>query len=1032
MNQQYCMQCMQPLQDGETACKACGYIPTVSGPAHHLKGSTILKEKYLIGNALGDGGFGITYIGRDLTLDMRIAVKEYYPNGCANRSNIISNDVTMTHGSHGIDYEKDMNRFLSEARVLARFCNEPGVVGVRDFFRENGTAYIVMEYLDGITLKDHIATYGPIPAETFFRMIDPMLQVLGDIHKQGLIHRDISPDNIMMLKNGRLKLLDFGAAREVTGDKSLSVVLKPGYAPEEQYRSKGQQGPWTDVYAMCATIYKCITGITPDEAMQRVFEDELKPPSELGIAITAEQEMVILQGLSVKSSDRIQSMDDLRNALVAHESEDIRSIQIHRTDEEILPVIPGLGEKTEHQSNTEQTVYDPNAGKASAKAESDVTVKQEQADIESVTGVGTVYMPKDSTVKIPAGDIKTPTEDPNVTVAIFHDEDEKISDESDVKDIVNKDFDTSSNVPVIVGPTEVVVETLGQRNTTPNPNDKAIHNRQWLEFSHDEQVRPQKKNVLRIAIGILVGIILIVLLLLFRSCDQVAGDNVLGTSTSPSELQTQATTNTIEHGEQLEWSEWLDQLPDNISAQDYDIEQRTLYSSRNLETTSSTETNSMDGWELFETVEANGEFGPWSDWSTSKVDASATREVENQTRYRYRNKETTTSASSSMDGWELHDTTYSWGDYGSWSNWSATSVSNSDSRQVETKTVYRHRSKETITGSSENMSGWTLYDTTYSWGSYGAWSDWSTNAISGSDSRKVETKTQYSYRDVSYSTEYTDWSSWSSWQDASVSANDLTKVETRTVWGYYYFKCPNCGAHMYGWGYPCYTWAGGCGYSYIPESAWIQVYKPVSWDEAGLTNFHGTGKYCATIDGERLFKWNSGGTGTEYRYATRSTQQVTNYGNWSGWGDTEYSNSSSREVQTRTIYRYCDRSQIPTYHFYRWGGWSDWSDNGVTATNDRQVETGTFYRYRDRTQIATYHFYRWGSWSDWSDSEITATDDRQIENTTYYRYRDQAQTTTYYFSRWTEWSSYSETAVTPEESVEVQTKIQYRYKAKVN
>ena len=1029
MNQQYCMHCMQPLQNSETACKACGYTPGASGPAHHLKSGTILKDKYLIGDALGDGGFGITYIGRDLTLDMRIAVKEYYPNGCANRSNIISNEVTMTHGSHGIDYEKDMKRFLSEARVLARFCNEPGVVGVRDFFRENGTAYIVMEYLDGITLKDHITTYGPIPAETFFRMIDPMLQVLGDIHKQGLIHRDISPDNIMMLKNGRLKLLDFGAAREVTGDKSLSVVLKPGYAPEEQYRSKGQQGPWTDVYAMCATIYKCITGITPDEAMQRVFEDELKPPSELGIAITAEQEMVILQGLSVKSSDRIQSMDDLRNALVAHESEDIRSIQIHRTDEEILPVIPGLGEKTEHQTNTEQTVYDPNAGKASAKAEGDMTVKQEQVDVESDTGVSTVYMPKDSTVKIPAGDIKTPTEDPNVTVAISHGEDEKTSDESDVKDIVNKDSDTFSNVPVIVGPTEVVVANLGQKNTTPNPNDKAIHNRQRLEFPYDEQVRPQKKkNVLRIAIGILAGIILIVLLLLFRACDQVAGDNVPGTSTSPSELQTQATTNTTEYGEQLEWSEWLDQLPDNVSAQEYDIEQKTLYSSRNLETTSSTETNSMDGWELFETVEANGEFGPWSDWSASQMDPSTTREVENQTRYRYRDKETTTGTSSSMGGWELYDTTYSWGDYGSWSNWSASSVSNSDSRQVETKTVYRYRSKETTTGSSANMSGWTVYDTTYSWGSYGAWSDWSTNAISGSNSRKVETKTQYRYRDISYSTEYTNWGNWSDWSFDRQSTSDLKKEESRTVWAYAYFLCPNCGAHMHGWG-QCWTWAGGCGAT-TSDGHWHEVWSTTSWDQAGLKDWHGTGKYYTYIDGELVFKWPEGGSRTQYRYATRSTQEVANYGNWSDWGDTAYSNSSTCQVETRTVYRYCDRSQVATYHFYRWGSWSDWSDNGVTAANDRQVETGTFYRYRDRTQIATYHFYKWGNWSNWSTDVVSSTNDRQVEDTTFYRYRDQVKTETYYFRRWTDWTEYSDGVVTPSDTVEVQQKTQYRYKSK--
>lgn len=933
MNQQYCMHCMQPMQDGETACKACGYIPTASSPAHHLKSGTILKEKYLIGNALGDGGFGITYIGRDLTLDMRIAVKEYYPNGCANRSNIISNEVTMTHGSHGIDYEKDMNRFLSEARVLARFCNEPGVVGVRDFFRENGTAYIVMEFLDGMTLKNYIATYGPIPAETFFRMIDPMLQVLGDIHKQGLIHRDISPDNIMMLKNGRLKLLDFGAAREVTGDKSLSVVLKPGYAPEEQYRSKGQQGPWTDVYAMCATIYKCITGITPDEAMQRVFEDELKPPSELGVAVTTEQEMVIMQGLCVKSSDRIQSMDDLRNALIAHESEDIRSIQIHRTDEDIFPIVSGLGEKTGYQVEDDHTVFDPIVVSGGVKAESDLTIKQEQ---DPAAGVSTLYMPPDSTVKIPAGEQNAPVDDPDVTVAVSHETDAtkpKAFEETDIKQILNKDSDTPPNVPAVLGSRDVATTNHGQISNDSDPNTKAKHNRQWLEFQYDEQVREQKKkNILRIGLGVLAAIALIILLLLFRSCDQARENDSTGASTSPSESQTQATTNTTKPIEQLEWSEWLDQLPGNVSAEDYDIEERTLYSSRNLETTSSTETNSMEGWELFDTVEAGGGFCAWSDWSSTAVNASETREVDTQTRYRYRTKDTTT-------------------------------------------------------GSSSSKSGWTLYDTTYSWGSYSSWSDWSTTSASNSDSRKVETKTQYRYRNISYSTEYTSWGSWSSWQDAAVSETDLRKVETRTLYEYYYYACPGCGSHLYGWAFNCFD----CG-TYIPDYAFNQVWGTTPQSQMGFTPFPRNTNYSyAYYDGQIVFRNRNGDNSkTQYRYATRSTQQVANYGSWSGWGDTAYSNSSTREVDTRTVYRYADRSQIATYHFYKWGNWSNWSTNAVSSTNDRQVEDATFYRYRNQVKTTTYYFRKWTDWTDFSDGVVTPSDTVEVQQKTQYRYKSKS------------------------------------------
>lgn len=347
----YCYLCMSHTTENKK-CPCCGESIEYEAPVHHLKPGTVLRDKYLIGKAIGEGGFGITYMGRDLTLDMKIAVKEYYPNGISNRNNDHSNQVTMVKGNHGNEFEKEMQRFLSEARILARFCNNPGVVGVRDFFRDNGTAYIVMEFLDGITLKNYLKKYGPIPPVTFAEMIDPILLALHEIHNQGLIHRDISPDNIMMLKNGQLKLLDFGAAREVAGDKSLSVMLKPGYAPEEQYRSKGQQGSWTDVYAMCATIYKCITGITPDESIQRVFEDDLKKPSELGIDVPPSYEQALMQGLSVKSTDRIQTIDILRRAISAGANDNLRNVQFQR-----IETPSNTEDDVDDSPETEQTLY---------------------------------------------------------------------------------------------------------------------------------------------------------------------------------------------------------------------------------------------------------------------------------------------------------------------------------------------------------------------------------------------------------------------------------------------------------------------------------------------------------------------------------------------------------------------------------------------------------------------------------------------------------------------------------------------------
>ena len=311
----YCSKCMNPIEETDVECPFCGYEINAEIPSHHLAPGTILNNKFLVGTALGEGGFGITYIGRDTKLDMKVAIKEYYPNGYVNRSNTISPAVnSSTSGERKDFFDTGRERFLREAQILAKFSGSTGIVDVRDFFEENNTAYIVMEYLDGQTLKDYLKNKGTLTPEQTIRLLMPVMESLKKIHTQGLIHRDISPDNIMLV-DGHVKLLDFGAARNVsaTANKSLSVMLKPGYAPEEQYRSKGDQGPWTDVYALCATMYKCITGITPDDSTQRVFSDELKTPSALGISIDPVIEKALLKGLNVMQKDRYQNIDELLN-----------------------------------------------------------------------------------------------------------------------------------------------------------------------------------------------------------------------------------------------------------------------------------------------------------------------------------------------------------------------------------------------------------------------------------------------------------------------------------------------------------------------------------------------------------------------------------------------------------------------------------------------------------------------------------------------------------------------------------------------
>lgn len=321
---QYCVHCMSVVEQGALSCTRCGKDFGYTAPDYHLKPGVMLAGKILIGAALGEGGFGITYVGRDINLNMNVAVKEYFPAGFANRSNTVSSSVgTSPTGDKHEFYVKGKDRFLKEAQILARFAAEPGIVGILDFFEANNTAYIVMEFLDGVDLKGHIAKNGLLSPKSAIHLLRPAMESLQKVHTQSLIHRDISPDNIMVC-GSKVKLLDFGAARSVSAEanKSLSVVLKPGYAPEEQYRSRGNQGPWTDVYAMCATIYKCTTGVTPDDATQRMFRDELKRPSELGVKIGPATEQVLMKGLAVRQENRFQTMGALLSAFSEAEAAD--------------------------------------------------------------------------------------------------------------------------------------------------------------------------------------------------------------------------------------------------------------------------------------------------------------------------------------------------------------------------------------------------------------------------------------------------------------------------------------------------------------------------------------------------------------------------------------------------------------------------------------------------------------------------------------------------------------------------------------
>lgn len=365
-NVQFCPGCLRDAEFENGVCAKCGFdINGYTVMPHHLVPGTLVKQRYKIGRVLGEGGFGITYIGIDTVLNLKVAIKEFYMSGYVNRNHDASPNVFATLGTHRDTFEKNREKFLNEARVLAQFYGEAGIVGVRDFCEENGTAYIIMDFLNGVDLQTYLEQKGRLAPEDAVKLLMPVMTSLQHVHAEGIIHRDISPDNIMVMEDGSTKLLDFGAAREIsqTDIKSLSVILKPGYAPEEQYRSKGRQGPWTDVYALAATLYKCIVGATPDDAMERMYRDRLPSPAAADAACPIAISNVIIKGLAVRQADRYQDvasfLADLKTAM-----EDPDNAELAPDTREIAPAQErGVIADDQTVLADTTTIYTPNAAK---------------------------------------------------------------------------------------------------------------------------------------------------------------------------------------------------------------------------------------------------------------------------------------------------------------------------------------------------------------------------------------------------------------------------------------------------------------------------------------------------------------------------------------------------------------------------------------------------------------------------------------------------------------------------------------------
>ena len=316
MANELCTNCFS-VKGPYEVCRYCGYVEgTPPEQPHYLRPGTVLKGHFIVGTAIGVGGFGITYKCYDATLGVIVAIKEFFPVGLVNRSPG-EMKVGLLSGEKEKQYKNQIKRFLMEAQSIAQFGKANDIVNVFDYFEENNTAYIVMEYIDGVLLKDYLEKQGALSPDIAMTIIEPVVEALKKIHASGIIHRDISPDNIFIAGEDSVKVFDFGAAilNDESGAKEGEKVIKVGYSAPEQYRDSAGQGYFTDIYSIGAILYQMITGQKPIESTEREYKDELKSPLELGFDIEPNLDRAIMEALAVQPALRFQGIQQFDDAI---------------------------------------------------------------------------------------------------------------------------------------------------------------------------------------------------------------------------------------------------------------------------------------------------------------------------------------------------------------------------------------------------------------------------------------------------------------------------------------------------------------------------------------------------------------------------------------------------------------------------------------------------------------------------------------------------------------------------------------------
>jgi len=903
-----CMGCMEEYADEYEVCPHCGYIEgTKPKIPYHIIPGEVLVYRYTIGKVLGYGSFGVTYIGWDNLLEKKVAIKEYLPNEFVTRVEGTS-EVTVFDGEKSQQFTIGKDKFTDEAKKLATFNKSKGIIAVYDQFEDNGTSYIVMDYFEGETLQSKMNREGKINYEEALNIILPILNSLQDVHNAGIIHRDISPDNIYITKDGDIKLLDFGAARYASTNmsKSLSAIYKQGYAPYEQYQSSREQGPWSDVYALSATLYYMITGIVPQEAMNRLTkkDDKVISPKKLDNDIPKNLSNAIMNALIVYPQQRTQSINEFK-AEIENVQTEIKKTKYPK--EFLIPtwakistaVTSGLlvvlclllafgvidlssilGDNSRKSLGDNET-YIPgliNLAVYAAEKEADdsqivmqITDKVQDDKIEPNKVMSQDPMPgkimiKEGLVNVVVSKGKEQVVVPDVLYERQEDAVKKLKDAGFKVEIKNESVDgfykgTAANQSVkgnsVYDKGSKIILTIAQDQKNLE-GDGIVDN--YTNKSLKDTVETLKKK----------GLYTIVVSRKYSNTVP-AGCIISQNPTEGTQLENNKYVEVI-----VSLGKEMVLVPD-VQYKKYDSAKKELetlgFKVKKVEENSDLVEK---GKVIKQNIKANtkGEKGKTITITVSKGSKKLADAKKKTDKY---NKDVVSNNKPQPKPSDNNVIT------NEWTEWTTDASKLNDSRYiVEKKTQYS--SKETIkkktVSNNSNLSGWTLYD------------------------KKTTTN----------------WGNWSSWQDGAISSNSNREVRTRKVTYTY-----NTGRKLYNYSHWVYRNSGRTWYTWSETYArkYGGWYEERGWGkELYLYTLYDGKVYGTANNGTPIWFYekvkNETATGTKTQYSYRSIDKSTKYyykreitGTWSNWQDAKINpsdNDSRRiEVKTRTLYRYKKR-----------------------------------------------------------------------------------------------------------------------------